>query len=74
MVIRVISASELDSACKKAVEDVFIKKHILAKVIFEYEINAQLLGGLLVIDGDNYYDGTVRGQLSQIRRDIFSNK
>lgn len=73
MVIKVISANELDSFTKKKVEDVFTKKHPLNRVIFVYEINAQMLGGLLVIDGDNYYDGTVRGQLSRIRRDILSN-
>lgn len=73
MVIKVISAKELDSASKKRIEDVFMKKHPLNKTVFEYEINAQMLGGVLVIDGDNYYDGTVRGQLSRIRRDILSD-
>ena len=67
MTIRVISAKALDQASKKKIEAAFSKKH-KEGAEFSYEIDATLLGGVLVIDGGEYYDATVKGQLNNLKR------
>ena len=67
MTIRIISAKALDDASKKKIETAFSKKH-KEKTEFSYSIDATLIGGVLVIDGDDYYDATVKGQLNSIKR------
>ncbi len=65
--IRVISAKELEQSEKKKIEASFLKKHN-GKADFSYETDASLIGGVLIIDGENYYDATVKGQLSSLKK------
>jgi len=67
--IRVISSLALDSESIKKIEDFVAKKHSKnTKLIFEYETDISLLGGILIVDGDKYYDGTLKSQLIKIRK------
>ena len=68
--IEVTSATELSSAQIKKIEKVFLSKHKGESVEFEYKIDQKLLGGILVVDGDKYYDGTVRSQIDKIGTDF----
>ena len=65
-VIRVSSATELSAAQRKRLEKVFSAKHKGESVEFVYSIDKELIGGILVIDGDKYYDGTLRSQLERL--------
>ena len=65
--IRVISAKTLDDASKKKIETAFSKKHN-GRAEFVYETDGSLIGGVLVIDGNDYYDATVKGQLNNLKR------
>lgn len=64
--IRVISANPLTEEQKKRVRKVFDKKHAGKQAEYSFEIDEAVLGGLLIIDGDKYYDGTVLGQMSKL--------
>ncbi len=64
--IIVKSAKPLSAAERKKVERVFSAKHKGKDVVFEYGIDKELLGGILVIDGDKFYDGTYRSQIDKI--------
>ena len=69
-VIEVSSAKPLTPTEVKKIEKVFSAKHKNEKVTFAYKIDKQLIGGILVVDGDKYYDGTVRSQLDKISTDL----
>ena len=64
--ITVVSAKPLEPAQAKKTESIFTAKHKGEKVEFVYSINKDLLGGILVIDGDKFYDGTLRSQIDKI--------
>ncbi len=68
-IIEVTSAAELSAAQKKRVEKVFSDKHKGEKTEFVYRIDLELIGGILVADGDKFYDGTVRSQVDKLDRD-----
>ena len=68
--IDVTSASELTPSQIKKIESVFSSKHKGEKVEFVYRIDKELLGGILVVDGDKYYDGTFRSQIDKIGTDF----
>ena len=65
-IITVSSAKPLTAAEQKKTEKIFSAKHKGKKVEFVYRIDKSLLGGILVVDGDKYYDGTVRSQIDKI--------
>ena len=67
--IKVISSDTLDDKMKSKVENAFRSKHT-ESVEFVYDIDPSLIGGILVIDGDRYYDASVRGQLAVIKRNL----
>lgn len=69
-VIEVSSAKQLTPIEIKRIEKLFSSKHKREKVRFTYKIDKQLIGGILVVDGDKYYDGTVRSQLDKIGTDL----
>lgn len=69
-VIHITSALELTAAQKKRIESVFNAKHRGEHPDFDYSIDKELIGGILVVDGDKYYDGTVRSQLDKIGTDF----
>ena len=69
--IDVTSATELSSAQIKKIEKDFSCPSTRAKnVEFVYKIDKELIGGILVVDGDKYYDGTVRSQIDKINTDF----
>lgn len=67
--VKVISSDALSPRMMQKIEAVFIKKHI-DDVEFIYEIDPSLIGGILVIDGERYYDASVRGQLAVMKRNL----
>lgn len=69
-VIAVTSAAELSPAQIKKIEKVFSSKHKNEQIEFVYKIDKELIGGILVVDGDKYYDGTVRTQLDRINTEF----
>lgn len=66
IVIQVSSATELKDEQKRKIEHVFCAKHPNEPVDFIYTIDKELIGGILVVDGDKYYDGTLRSQIDNI--------
>ncbi|MDE7405490.1 MAG: F0F1 ATP synthase subunit alpha [Clostridiales bacterium] len=66
IVIQVSSATELKDEQKRKIEQVFCAKHTNESVEFVYTIDKELIGGILVVDGDKYYDGTLRSQIDNI--------
>lgn len=66
IVIQVSSATELKDEHKRKIEQVFCAKHKGESVEFVYTIDKELIGGILVVDGDKYYDGTLRSQIDNI--------
>lgn len=72
--IDVTSAKPLSASAVKKIEKVFSAKH-KEQVEFVYHIDESIIGGILVIDGEKYYDGTVRSQIDRIDPDyIMSQK
>lgn len=67
--ITIISAFPIAADVAKKIEKTFRAKHETT-VEFAYELDSKLLGGLLVIDGENYYDATIKGQLSSIKKTL----
>ena len=67
--IKVISSDVRDADMKRKVEKSFRNKHE-ETVQFVYDVDPSLIGGILVIDGDKYYDASVRGQLAVIKRNL----
>ncbi len=65
-VIEVTSASPLGDEVKKRIEKVFSEKHPESVPQFIYKIDKTVLGGILVVDGDKFYDGTIRSQIDKI--------
>lgn len=69
--VRVISSVPLDTDATNKIEEFIGKKHANpAKLVFDYEVDSSILGGLLIVDGDKYYDGTLRTQLIVIRKQL----
>ena len=68
MVIRVITADTISDPERKKIEKKFSAKHPAEQVAFRYEIDKSVIGGVLVIDGDTFYDATLRRQLGSLRK------
>ncbi|MBD5131645.1 MAG: F0F1 ATP synthase subunit alpha [Clostridiales bacterium] len=73
-VIEVTSAVELNPSQIKKIEKVFSAKHKPEKVEFVYKIDRDILGGLLVVDGEDYYDGTMRSQLGTLNSQLHAEE
>ncbi|MCH5165152.1 MAG: F0F1 ATP synthase subunit alpha [Clostridiales bacterium] len=69
-IIEVTSAAELSHAQIEKIEKVFLSKHKSKgeKIEFVYKIDKELIGGILVVDGDKYYDGTFRSQIDKLNK------
>ncbi|MDR0856365.1 MAG: F0F1 ATP synthase subunit delta [Clostridiales bacterium] len=65
-VITVTTAQPVTDAVRKRVEDTFTAKHAGEDVVFFYAVRPEVLGGVLVVDGTTYYDGTVKTQLDKV--------
>lgn len=70
VVIQVSSAAELSVDQKNKIQKIFCAKHPKDEVEFVYTIDKELIGGVLVVDGDKYYDGTLRSQIDNINSDL----
>lgn len=72
--VRVISAMDISADSSKKIEDFVTKKHSKAdqtsKIVFDYEVDSSILGGILIVYGDKYYDGTLKSQLIKIRKSL----
>ena len=64
--LHVISSKPLGEARKKEIEKTFNEK--LGKSEFKYEIDASLIGGVKIIDGDTIYDGSIKEKLEKIKK------
>ena len=64
--ITVTSAAELSAKQIARIEKLFSSKHAGESVDFVYKIDKELIGGILIVDGDKYYDGTVRSQIDKL--------
>lgn len=67
VIIKVITSIKIDEQSKQRVESIFSAKHKGEKVTFEYDINPEILGGILVIDNGIYYDGTIKSRFIQLK-------
>lgn len=67
--VSVFSTVPLTDNDKLRIEKIFKHKHN-EMVEFVYSIDSSLLGGLLIIDGNDYYDSTVAGRLAKIKRNL----
>ncbi|HEY8419572.1 MAG TPA: F0F1 ATP synthase subunit alpha [Clostridia bacterium] len=71
-VIRVITSQKIDIQTQKRIEEVFKKRHSGEELTFSYEIDPNILGGILVIDNGVYYDGTLKSRFIQLQdKDAF---
>ena len=68
----VTSARPLDEAGRRRLEASVAERAGVAKVRATYREDPALLGGAVVKVGSTVYDGSVRGQLEQIRRRMVS--
>ena len=69
--VSVESAFELSAADKKQLATK-LKKTFKKKVRLQVTINEDLIGGIYVRAGDKVIDGTVRGQLQQMAKRLYS--
>lgn len=67
-IIKVITRQKIDNLTKKKVEQIFQKKHPNEDVSFAYEIDPNILGGILVLDNGIYYDGTIKNRFVQLEQ------
>lgn len=67
--IKVLSATALDAETQKKITAFIQKKHSEPFEI-NYILDGSILGGVLIIDGDDYYDGTLKSQLIKIKKGI----
>ncbi len=64
--IEVTSARELTPAQKSRIEEVFSKK-LDSQVTAVYSVRSEILGGIIVVAGDDVYDGSLLTELQKIR-------
>jgi F-type H+-transporting ATPase subunit delta len=65
----VVSAVKLDEAAVQAIADELSRKHG-AKVLVERAVDPALLGGVIAQVGSMVYDGSVRTQLEDLRKQL----
>lgn len=66
--VEVVSARELDAASRATLEAQIATLVSGRKVSASYSQDAELLGGAVVKIGSTVYDGSVRGQLQQLKQ------
>jgi F-type H+-transporting ATPase subunit delta len=66
---KVVSAVKLDDAAVAAIADELSRKHG-AKVLVERAVDPALLGGVIAQVGSMVYDGSVRTQLEDLRKQL----
>ena len=63
--VLVTSASELDSSQKESLEK-NLAKRFNKKININFEINKDLIGGIVIKNGDDVIDGSIKGQLKKL--------
>lgn len=54
---------------KEALEKKLAQKY--GKFNTEYHVDDELIGGIIIFDGDKVYDGTVRSKLDRMREQLY---
>lgn len=67
--VRVTSAVEMDDAQREKLA-ARLKQRFGSEVVMETEVDADLIGGLIVRAGDKVIDASVRGRLEQLGRQL----
>lgn len=62
------TAIELSEAQKVEIEKKLVKKYGKFSVL--YRVNAALIGGIIIFDGDMVYDGSISTQLEKIKEKL----
>ncbi|PLX27813.1 ATP synthase F1 subunit delta [Candidatus Parcubacteria bacterium] len=65
--IEVTSAKELNKASEKKIKDFSIKKLGSENIEIKKNIDKNILGGVIIKDGDKVYDGSVRTRLYELK-------
>jgi F-type H+-transporting ATPase subunit delta len=68
--VEVLSASPLSDASKAQLEDQIVKLAGSQKIHPTYTQDQSLLGGAVVRIGSTVYDGSIRGQLQQLKQSL----
>ncbi len=66
--LTITTSIELTSQEKAAIEKSFSAKY--GRIKATYHVNDELIGGIMVFDGDKVYDGSIRTQLDKIKERI----
>ena len=69
LAVEVITASELSDSEKNAVEQK-VRAEFGSSASFEWSIDADLIGGMIIKSGDRLLDGSVRGSLERVRSEL----
>jgi F-type H+-transporting ATPase subunit delta len=71
--VTIKSAVTLDDGQKLSIKDQ-VAKMIGATPLQNFEVDPSLIGGLVIQDGDNLYDGSLKTKLSRLRRVLIEGK
>ena len=66
MKIKIVAASELTAKEQQEIAETYKAKYGVKEIVYETEIDPNLIGGSKVIADDKVYDGTVRTKLNEI--------
>lgn len=67
--IEVLTSESIDSNDKKKIEKLFSEKYGDDYEVY-YEVNQEIIGGIIIKDGDRIYDGSIKSQLKKIKRSL----
>lgn len=67
--IEVLTSESIDSNDKKKIEKLFSEKYGDDYEVY-YKVNQEIIGGIIIKDGDRIYDGSIKSQLKKIKRSL----
>lgn len=70
--IRIVAATELAAAQVNAIDARIATKYEGAKIISDVSVDPALLGGFMVIAGDQVFDCSIRSQLERMKKTILN--
>ena len=65
--VKVITAMPLQQPEKEKVEKFIQSK---SEATIEYVLDKSILGGIMIVDGETIYDGTISSQLERIQKKL----
>ncbi|WP_017725996.1 F0F1 ATP synthase subunit delta [Halalkalibacterium ligniniphilum] len=71
---KVLSAKPLTDEEKKQLSELFARKLGKDELLIENVVEKDLIGGLKIRIGDRIYDGSVKGQLDRLQRELIVGK